>query len=405
MRLAVITSKFPCSRSAEAFFTEEAEHLAHRCGLVIAPVNGSGRIFYTVKHATVAAQPLFSAAVLADAARTWSRSWRECLKILVLICSAGQWSVRLKNLMAFPKALALAQRFKRLGVDHVHAYWLSTPATIAMIVGRLNGIPWSATAHRWDIYEDNFRTEKAREAGFIRTISLRGTRDLQAVLPQSLSAKVHCVRLGAELPKTTARISSRGTFRILCPASLVAVKGHETLLRALAMLRENGLEFLCVCAGEGPLLSTLQDRALSLGLSGAVDFAGFIAHERLLADLRSGSYNAVVLCSIETGTTMEGVPVSLMEAMAAGVPCVATRSGSVPELIGEGEGLLVPCGDVDGVAHALLELARNPQFAQDTGAHGRRRVAADYNLAINVDRLVSLMVAHTASSVPEPKRA
>lgn len=87
---------------------------------------------------------------------------------------------------------------------------------------------------------------------------------------------------------------------------------------------------------------------------------------------------------------MEGAPVALMEAMAAGVPCVATSSGSVPELLGNGAGILVPCEDPQALAGALEKLATSEDFALDVIARARSRAVEDFNVEKNAARVCSL---------------
>jgi glycosyltransferase involved in cell wall biosynthesis len=114
---------------------------------------------------------------------------------------------------------------------------------------------------------------------------------------------------------------------------------------------------------------------------------GTVPHAQLLDDLRAHRWDAAVLPSIVTRQAEEGIPVSLVEAMGAGIPVVSTRTGSIPELLGAGAGLLVEGSDAAGLADALAELARDPDLRIRFAEQGRRRVEAGYD----IDLIVSVL--------------
>ena len=292
-----------------------------------------------------------------------------------------------KNALVALKGLALAHWSLENQIGHIHAYWLSSPATVAMIAGEVASIPWSATAHRWDIYERNALDLKARSAAFVRTISARGTRDLRERSP-ALGERIVQMPLGAVVPQRSSRRTpvSRA-FHIVCPAALVAVKGHETLLEAVWQLRERGVPLLCTIAGEGPLRGALEQRIADRALGSSVRLAGFIPQERLHAWYRHGRVNVVVLASHEDVRAMEGIPSALVEAMAYGVPVVATSSGSVGELVDDRCGRIVPPGDPAALADAIFDVYRHPFEAFSRAANAYARVAAAHDVRRQMDAL------------------
>jgi glycosyltransferase involved in cell wall biosynthesis len=103
-------------------------------------------------------------------------------------------------------------------------------------------------------------------------------------------------------------------------------------------------------------------------------------HADLLAGLAAGRWDAVVVPSVRVGDVEEGIPVSLMEAMAAGVPVVSTRTGGIQELIDERTGLLVDGGDADGLAQALGRLERDHVLRHALAREGRARVERAFNV-------------------------
>ena len=309
-------------------------------------------------------EPLLSSAVLASAAR-------EVRPAPLARMLRSRPRTAAKNLVVYPKALWLARRLRELRPDHVHAHWISTSSTLAMVAAERAGIAWSLTAHRWDIREANLLQAKARSACFVRTISEAGAAELRARVGLPGWSPV-VLRMGVQLPAVTATPRSGQKLRLLTPANLLPVKGHRYLFEALAGFDDVSLDV----AGEGPLRAELEERARDL----PVRFLGAVSHTDLLAGLESGRWDAVVLPSAPTPEgDQEGVPVSLIEAMAAGVPVLSTDCGAIPELVTDGSGLLVPAADPVALRNALERL-RDPELRRALSLAGRRRVETDFDV-------------------------
>jgi glycosyltransferase involved in cell wall biosynthesis len=163
----------------------------------------------------------------------------------------------------------------------------------------------------------------------------------------------------------------RGRPLILAVGRLKAPKDFSTLVRALGRLPSDSFDALIV--GDGPDRPRLEDEIRALGLAGRVAFAG---ERRDVPELLAGA-DVFVLPS-----RSEGHPVSLLEAMAAGVPVVASRVGGVPEQIADGAtGLLVEPGDSAALAAALRRLTADPSLRRRLGAAGRLRAERAFDLA------------------------
>jgi glycosyltransferase involved in cell wall biosynthesis len=172
-----------------------------------------------------------------------------------------------------------------------------------------------------------------------------------------LNGRVLEIGLGTKLDPQTVRSRLNSEFAIVCPAALVPVKGHSTLLAAVARLRAMDVPVRCTLYGSGPLQDQLQAEAVELRVHDAVEFAGFVPHERLREAYRSGRFAAMVMASRNAGEKMmEGLPAALIEAMAFGVPVVVTDSGSIGELVDDRSGAVVPPDDPERLAQALLDV-------------------------------------------------
>lgn len=375
--LLVVTSRFPFGSQEAYLGAELSELLRHFERVAVVPVRPpQGPARHSVPPGVeVLPWPLLDARIALRAALTLGLRPFASARVLSETFRSRDPG-RLKNLAVAVKALALAHWARQNGYGHVHAYWMSTPSTVAMLAARLGGASWSAAAHRWDIYERNAFDVKQRSVAFVRAISDRGASDLRERMPL-LNDRVIPLRLGIVVPSlapSTPEWSKE--FHLVCPAALVEVKGHTVLFSALDVLRRRGVPVRCTLYGSGPLLDSLRCSAIELGLERVVRFGGFIAQETLHDAYRTGRFAAVVLASRADGEKMmEGLPSALLEAMAFGVPVVATDSGSIGELLDGRSGHLVPAGDPARLADALYDVFINPEAARARARHAHAVVA------------------------------
>jgi glycosyltransferase involved in cell wall biosynthesis len=184
----------------------------------------------------------------------------------------------------------------------------------------------------------------------------------------------------------------------VCVGTLHEVKGQAHLLRACRQLHDADGLGRCTLVGEGPDRAALARLADELGLGERVVFAGACPSDVVAAHLRDA--DALVAPSVPTRQgKREGIPVVLMEAMATGVPVVASRLSGIPELVEhDRSGLLVPPGDADALAGALLRLRDDADLVARLVAGGRAAVEDEFDLDRNVERLAALLRASAGGS-------
>ena len=156
-------------------------------------------------------------------------------------------------------------------------------------------------------------------------------------------------------------------------------------------IKRTKLNFRCLLFGNGPLRDKLQQMAKELNLIDVVNFCGSVAHDEILKLYSTGAVSVLVLPSIETKDgEKEGIPVSLMEAMAAGVPVISTTTGGIPELLGNGAGILVPPEDCEALANAIERLLKDPEIRREIGIKGREKVKKEFAIDSVVQKLIEL---------------
>ena len=183
--------------------------------------------------------------------------------------------------------------------------------------------------------------------------------------------KVMLVPNGVDLAAfNPAPIDAGGPLRVLCVARLIERKGQRHLIEAVRRLVDEGLEVMLDLIGTGDALTANRRQADQLGVADRVAFVGYVPREDLAA--RYAAAHVFVLPSYN-----EGMSVATLEAMAAGLPVVATDIPGYAEVLRPGvEGLLVSPGNPTALAHALKRLLLDPGLAARLGAAGRARAKA-----------------------------
>jgi glycosyltransferase involved in cell wall biosynthesis len=296
----------------------------------------------------------------------------------------------------FPKAVRMAYEMERDGTDHVHAHFANHPAMAAMIIHELTGIPFSFTAHGSDIHVDQtLLPRKMERCAFAIMISEYNRRFINDACGRAYAAKMRLVHCGVDpgVFAGTTRPRREGVLNMVCVAALRRVKGHVHLIEACGLLEEWGVKFRCHLIGDGKLRRRILRQIAECGLAHRFKIHGSLPRPAVLEKLAAADVS--VLASVQTARgTREGIPVTLMEAMASGLPVVASRLSGIPELVDSGaNGILVDPGDSRGLAHALKLLAEDEVMRLRLGQAARTTVVEKFNLKENAARLAELFAA------------
>lgn len=286
----------------------------------------------------------------------------------------------------------VARRIIQSEITHIHAHFAHVPTQIAMYAAAMAGIPYSFTAHANDLFErGSLIKQKAERAKKVISISNYNHRHLVDLGVKE--GKIEIVRCGIS-PKflrmfeTKASRRHQTSFNIGSIGRLIEKKGMDTLIRAVAILKEKGHRDIEVTIyGDGPERKALEDLIEEQALTNEIKLPGSICHEDLPNWLRD--LNLFVLaCKRDANGDQDGIPVVLMEAMAAGVPVISSKISGIPELIcNDHSGILTPPDNPEELAAAIKQMKDDGDFADRCATNARRVVEVEFSLMRNVEKL------------------
>ncbi len=296
------------------------------------------------------------------------------------------------NLVYLAEACVVVEWLTAAGVQHVHSHFGTNGPAVALLVRRLGGPAYSFTVHgpeEFDRPEALHLREKIRGAAFVVAISSFGRSQLMRWSDVADWPKVQVVRCGVDADFIERRPDPvPDEPRLVCVGRLGEQKGHLVLLEAAARLRDDGVPFHLVLAGEGPLRGEVEEAIEAASLGDRVELTGWVDNARVRTEIDKA--RALVLPSFA-----EGLPVAIMEALALGRPVVSTTVAGIPELVDDHCGWLVPAGSVDQLVTALRQvLSASPEHLTEMGEHGRRRVLRDHDVRANAAALADLFRSH-----------
>jgi colanic acid/amylovoran biosynthesis glycosyltransferase len=306
------------------------------------------------------------------------------------------------NVFYLLEAAMVWRHLRGSSVRHLHAHFGQTPANIAWFtteIGNLVGDDgrwtWSFTIHGFQDFVNERQTRldlKAKSASFVVCVSDFTKSQIMRVSDPSVWGRFHVVRCGIDLDAFALRRAHRrrAAFRVLVVGRVSPEKGHGVLLDALLLLRRRGRECVVELVGDGPFLPEVRARAAALGLTDQLDVRGELPPSEVVK--RLGEADAFCLPSFA-----EGLPISIMEAMAVGVPVISTLISGIPELaVNDVTALTVPAGNAEALADAIERLIAEPELAGRLATAARAEVERGYRSGHNVAELAQLFAGVTS---------
>lgn len=313
------------------------------------------------------------------------RYWRRLLGVLA--------TGKPRLLWRFIQASYVADRARKVGVRHLHAHYAGHPTTVAHQASHLLGIPFSFTAHAYDVFGATDKPvigRKMADARFTVTVSEYNISFLKT-LANGGRPRVELVRNGIDMSRfRQPETPPSGPFTILAVARLVEKKGLPILIDACRILRDRGLDFCCEVVGKGALRSVLEQRIRDLSLQEQVHLVGPLPQQEIIERYHRAHVLALP-CIVGSDGNREGLPVSIVEALACGVPVVSTPVTGIPEAVRDGRnGLIVAEGDAIALADALERLITEPDLIHRLREAARPSVLEEYQQERTASRLLGL---------------
>ncbi|KIN64473.1 Glycosyl transferase, group 1 family protein [Sulfitobacter noctilucicola] len=292
-----------------------------------------------------------------------------------------------RHLIYLAEAAFVAMRCRAEGVTHAHAHFGTNAAAVAMLSEMLGGPKFSFTVHgpeEFDAPRALSLGTKVAQSNFTVAISQFGRSQLYRWAAPADWGRIKVVHCGIEPAKFDAPAPMpQGPRRLVAIGRLVEQKGQLALIRALAQTREN---IHVTLIGDGELRGEIETLMRTLGVADRVTLTGWVDEARIKDELSRA--HALVMPSFA-----EGLPMVVMEAMAAARPVIATYIAGTPELVQDGtHGWLVPAGDVEALAGAMDACASTPlKKLSQMGDVARARVLERHDTDVEAAKLVRYM--------------
>jgi glycosyltransferase involved in cell wall biosynthesis len=295
--------------------------------------------------------------------------------------------------------MVLVDRLAERGPAHLHAHFLHSPAALALITRKISGQRYSLTGHAKDIYTTLPENLLLRccSAEFVTTCTDANRRHLVEVIGLPAS-QVWLCRHGVDVDRFNGVRSDPRAGRILSIGRLVPKKGFDVLVRACGEMQRRGTDFELRIIGGGPLRDQLLALARDEGIADLVHLTGSMSQAEVAAELAAAQVFALSPVVMPDGDR-DGIPNVVLEAMAAGVPVIASAVSGIPEVIADGiNGRLVAPRRPDLFADALMEMLSDAPLRARLAAAGMRFVAEECSWSRAVRPLRALLSDAAAPS-------
>jgi glycosyltransferase involved in cell wall biosynthesis len=397
MRLAYLTPQYP--KVSHTFIRREIHALEKRGHAVL-------RISIRKPAASMTVDPADEAerertifclaagpqALLAAVARALVRAPGASLASLAEVLRMGLGPERgvLAKLAYWVEACFVLSVLRRERIEHLHVHFGTNAATVALLVRRLGGPPFSMTVHgpdEIDAPRSHALREKVEASSFTVGISHYTVAQLRRWARTEDWPKLHVVRCSVDEAFFREAVPVEPASQtLLCIGRLCPQKGQVLLVAAFAALLREHPGARLVLAGDGEMRPEVEAAIRRFGVEDAVEITGWIDEAQVRGRLRA--CRALVLASFA-----EGLPVVLMEALAMHRPVISTFVAGIPELVRPGEnGWLVPASDADALTEAMGRALRLPGAAlAEMGARGAERVRELHDPASAAARLERLI--------------
>lgn len=371
---------------------------------MIAPSAAPGTMKKTILYAIETSGPGGAEKMLINLVESLDK---DAFRPLICLLARGWLFDRLRTLGHEPLVIPLGHtpdigwlrraasmlRAENVRLMHAHEFYMNT---YCATLSRLTGVPCVTTVHGKNYYTDTWYRRALYRMASRHSTMIAVSDGIRHFLSERVGVsdrRLTTIRNGIDIATFASTPNAKSAARqalglsqhqpiIGCLGNLYPVKGHTHLVQAAAAICRRYPDAVFLFAGRGKMLDTLRQQATELEIIGNVRFLGFRDDTPALL----AAMDIFVLPSLS-----EGLPLSLLEAMAANTPVVASRVGGIPEVIShEQNGLLVEPADANALAQHILRLLDNPTLASTLAARAKTDVTAHYSVSTMTARYQAL---------------
>jgi colanic acid/amylovoran biosynthesis glycosyltransferase len=307
-----------------------------------------------------------------------------------VVAALDEWGRRTDFLRLY-QAVYIGLQLQRMGIAHAHAHFAGMAARTAFWIQKFFGISFSYTAHANDIFAPrDFEIGLDKLVGVARAIITEtdyAKKFLQERFPERAD-RIHRIYNGLNLAEFRRANFSSVAPLVVAVGRLIDKKGFADLIQACRSLAERGRSFHCQIIGDGPLEKKLRGQIAELDLESCVELSGPKRQHEIEKCLAAGTV-FVMPSVIDPQGGMDNLPTVIMEAMAAGLPVVATAIGGIPEMVVENEtGFLVGPGNLIALADSIERVIVDLALARRLGQAGVARARTLFSIDKNVRELL-----------------
>jgi glycosyltransferase involved in cell wall biosynthesis len=388
-RVAILVKRFP--KLSETFILGEITSLID---------SGVDLVIFSIDRPNELKRQPEAQKLAADVRYLCSVGWSECVKKIMHsffrhpIKTSKMLIAAVFNGASLKSLLALLWACDAHRIDHIHAHYISMPALLSELVATINGASFSVSAHAKDIYttDPKFISRRIAAAEFVATCTAYNAQFLRDLAPQC-AERIHLIYHGVDVENFSPALHSLAQENplILAIGRFKEKKGFDLLIDACSLLVKQGIRLRCEIVGYGDLKAQLAEQIRTSGVAHCVTLRDPVDHSELAAVLRRASV-FVLPCRVPDDGDRDGIPNSILEAMACGIPVVSTTISGIPEVIEHGaNGFLVAPDDAVKLADAIRDLLADTNLSLELGRMARRTVSSQFSWHHNIQALCDII--------------
>lgn len=284
------------------------------------------------------------------------------------------------------QAVTLAAHLVESDIEHLHAHFATSAASVARLAAHFADIPFSITAHAKDIFhesvDDADLKQKMNSAAAVLTVSDYNVKFLQQQ-HGTAARKVSRIYNGMDLERFPYAATNPASRQIVAVGRLIEKKGFMDLVQACALLVQKGVDFQCSIVGSGDLEQALKQKVQELGLAEHISLPGPRPQREIIELVQNAAIFAAP-CVVGSDGNQDGLPTVLLESMALGTVAVSTDVTGIPEVIRhEQTGLMVPQHAPLALAQALERLLQDSALREQLAHNARALIEKSFDIHKN----------------------